>query len=97
MFLILSALILAISIIDVGYSAWAIKRYPGLREANILFRWQAKNQARFIALSTIFNVAILAGLYVLRCLAWAFWFALFIRIVVCIRGYNLVQAERRKR
>ena len=62
MFLILAIAIVAVSILDVGYSSWAIKRYPGLREANILFRWQAKNQARFIALSTIFNVAILAGL-----------------------------------
>ena len=94
MFLILSALIFAISLLDVGYSAWAIKRYPGLREANRLFSWQAKNPARFIALSTIFHVAILAGLYMLRCPAWSLGFGIAGRVLVMVRNVNIVRDRR---
>jgi len=90
MFLTLSALIVAISIIDVGYSSWAIKRY-GLTEGNPMWAWIAASPLWFMTVTIVVHVAILAGLYMLRCPAWSLGFGLAGRVLVMVRNVNEVR------
>ena len=90
MFLILAIAILAISILDVGYSSWAIKRH-GLTEGNPMWAWIAESPLWFMTVSIVVHVAILAGLYVLRCPAWALGFGLAGRVLVMVRNVNEVR------
>lgn len=96
MFLILAIAILAVSILDVGYSAWAIKRY-GLTEGNPMWAWIAASPLWFMVVSIVVHTVILAGLYAIRCPAWALGIGLFVRVMVCVRNVNVVKGRIRRK
>lgn len=93
MFLILAIAILSVSILDVGYSSWAIERY-GLTEGNPTWAWIAESPLWFMTVSIVVHSAILTGLYALRCPAWALWFGLAGRVIVMVRNVNVVRRAR---
>jgi hypothetical protein len=95
-FLALSVAILAVQVVDVCCTAYAVRKY-GLSERNPLWKALSKDPDGFLAVSTMAHVALLVVLFVLKCPAWALAAGLSYRVFVLLRNFCIIGAEKAKR